>query len=140
VRTHHQYPVKTRKPTGTLIGTLTVASTGGWNNYEEKSCSITNTTGQHDLYLVFSGPVNIDYFIFDSNGVNPTPTSQPQQGQVLGDLNGDKQVNSTDYTALKRHLLNITRLSGTALANADLNGDGKVDSTDLMILHRYLLV
>jgi len=39
-------------PTGTLIGTLTVASTGGWNNYEEKSCSITNTTGQHDLYIV----------------------------------------------------------------------------------------
>jgi len=88
-----------------------VASTGGWNNYEEKSCSITNTTGQHDLYLVFSGPVNIDYFIFDSKGVNPTPTptSPPQQDQVLGDLNGDKQVNSTDYTALKRHLLNITK-------------------------------
>nr|BAA33542.1 xylanase [Acetivibrio thermocellus] len=128
-------------PTGTLIGTLTVASTGGWNNYEEKSCSITNTTGQHDLYLVFSGPVNIDYFIFDSKGVNPTPTptSPPQQDQVLGDLNGDKQVNSTDYTALKRHLLNITRLSGTALANADVNRDGKVDSTDLMMLHRYLL-
>ncbi|EIC03265.1 Carbohydrate binding family 6, partial [Acetivibrio thermocellus YS] len=113
----------------------------GWNNYEEKSCSITNTTGQHDLYLVFSGPVNIDYFIFDSKGVNPTPTptSPPQQDQVLGDLNGDKQVNSTDYTALKRHLLNITRLSGTALANADVNRDGKVDSTDLMMLHRYLL-
>ncbi len=124
---------------GTLIGTLTVPSTGGWNDYEEKSCSITNTTGIKDLYLVFSGPVNIDYFIFDSASIGPSPTPTSQPTLALGDLNGDGKVNSTDYSALKRHILNINKLSGSALDNADLNGDGKVDSTDLMILHRYLL-
>ncbi|WP_265446190.1 glycoside hydrolase family 11 protein [Acetivibrio straminisolvens] len=122
---------------GTLIGTLTVPSTGGWNDYEEKSCSITNTTGLNDLYLVFSGPVNIDYFIFDSTSVAPTPT--PQQSLLVGDINGDEKINSTDYSILKRHILNINRISGDALARADVNGDGKVDSTDLMMLHRYLL-
>ncbi|ODM27743.1 glycoside hydrolase [Clostridium sp. Bc-iso-3] len=124
---------------GTLIGTLSIPSTGGWNDYKEKTCSITNTTGIKDLYLVFSGPVNIDYFTFDSGSVAPTPTPTSQPSQNKGDLNGDKKVNSTDLTILKRHLLEISKITGTALDNADVNSDGKVNSTDLTVLKRYIL-
>lgn len=121
-------------PSGTLIGTLSVPSTGGWNDYEELACDISNTTGLKDLYLVFSGAVNVDYFTFASGGTKPTPPPQN-----LGDLNDDGKVNSTDLTILKRHILNINQIAGTAYANADVNGDGKVNSTDLTMLKRFLL-
>jgi len=43
--------------TGTLIGSFTIDYTGNgvnWLAYEIKSCKLTNVTGVHDLYLVFS--------------------------------------------------------------------------------------
>jgi len=49
---------------GTLLCTLYVDSTGGWNTYQTISTSISNITGVHDIVLVFSGPVNVDNFIF----------------------------------------------------------------------------
>lgn len=48
--------------TGTLIGTLPVASTDGFNAYQEQTCSINKVSGLNDLYLVFKGAVNIDSF------------------------------------------------------------------------------
>lgn len=56
-----------------------------------------------------------------------------------GDLNNDGSIDSTDYSILKRHLLNITKLSGTNLSNADVNNDGNVDSTDYALIKRYIL-
>jgi hypothetical protein len=54
--------------TGTLIGTCTVAATGGHNVYTEQSCAIQGAIGVHNLYLVFKGTAewlfNIDWFVF----------------------------------------------------------------------------
>jgi alpha-tubulin suppressor-like RCC1 family protein len=59
----------------------------------------------------------------------------------IGDVNGDGEINSTDMTVLKRHLLQkIKELPvGDALWSADLNGDTFIDSTDLTLLKRYIL-
>lgn len=58
--------------TGTLIGTLTVPSTGGWQNWESKTCAVKGATGIHDLYLVFTGGAgylfNINWFQFREKG------------------------------------------------------------------------
>jgi len=99
----------------TLAGTLQVAATGGFNAYEEQSCSINKITGVQDVYLVFGGAVNVDWFTFESK---QEPTFK------YGDLNGDGGI--------------ITTLPAGEKA-ADLNGDGKVNSTDYNILKRYLL-
>jgi hypothetical protein len=64
--------------TGTLIGTLTVSSTGGWSSYATQSTAITGASGVHDLYLVFvggSGVGNIDSVKFGSTAVAPPATS-----------------------------------------------------------------
>lgn len=64
---------------GTLIGTMNVNSTGGWDTYQNKTTTISNTTGVHDLVLVFSNAVNMDHFVFAGSGVVPTTTPVPTQ-------------------------------------------------------------
>lgn len=41
--------------TGTIIGTCTVANTGGAQSWQTKSCTVNAPGGKHDLYLTFSG-------------------------------------------------------------------------------------
>ncbi|NLM58207.1 MAG: carbohydrate-binding protein [Clostridium sp.] len=125
-------------PTGTLLGTLAVKNTGGWNTYLEQSCSVTGVTGVNDLYLVFTGPVNVDYFTFTSGGGSYTPNPTKNPGS-LGDLNDDGSIDSLDLSLIKRHVLRKTQLTGSALANADVNSDGSVDSIDVSLLKRYVL-
>ncbi|WP_010250403.1 endo-1,4-beta-xylanase [Acetivibrio cellulolyticus] len=121
--------LRLNSPTGTIIGTLSVAETGGWNTYKEQTCSISKTSGVNDLYLVFSGGVNIDWFTF---GAGSEPGTK-------GDLNGDLKANSIDFGLLRLHLLGGTQLTGNNLLNADVNGDGQVNSIDLALMRQYLL-
>jgi len=55
--------------TGTLIGSLTVASTGGWQTWQTKSVSLTGASGTQNLYMVFknsttSSVANVNWFEF----------------------------------------------------------------------------
>lgn len=74
---------------------------------------------------------------------SPTPTlyTPTPVACIVGDLNNDDTVDSTDLTLMKRYLLKIPTTIETEDFDfaADLNMDYKVDSTDLTILKRYLL-
>lgn len=124
--------VRLNNPNGTLLGTLSVSATGGWNEYKEQSCNITKVTGTNDIYLVFSGACNIDWFTFE-------PDNSGGSTGKLGDLNSDGNVNSIDFAMLRLHLLGDTQLSGNGLKNADVNKDGNVNSIDFAMLRQYLL-
>lgn len=41
--------------TGALVGTLTVPSTGGMQNWTEVQTTISGTNGVHNVFFVFSG-------------------------------------------------------------------------------------
>ncbi len=41
--------------TGTLIGTCSVASTGGWTTWANRTCTVSGPAGIYDLYLRFTG-------------------------------------------------------------------------------------
>lgn len=56
-----------------------------------------------------------------------------------GDINTDGKVNSTDYSLLKRVLLETAQLTKEQTQIADLNLDGNINSTDYAILKRYIL-
>ncbi|NJM94348.1 MAG: carbohydrate-binding protein, partial [Cytophagales bacterium] len=64
--------------TGTLVGTLTVAGTGGWNAYQVQTATITGASGTHNLYLVGAGGEgigNVDWFRFVAGGASNTAPS-----------------------------------------------------------------
>ncbi|WOO43182.1 carbohydrate-binding protein [Rubellicoccus peritrichatus] len=65
--------------TGTLISTVNVTGTAGWNTYETFSANVTGATGVHDLYLVFvantGSPfylLNVQDFKFNAGGGSTT--------------------------------------------------------------------
>jgi hypothetical protein len=53
-------------PTGAVIGTIPVASTGAWNTYQTLSTPLTGISGTHTLYLCYTGGsgnlMNLNWF------------------------------------------------------------------------------
>ncbi|WP_284699846.1 cellulase family glycosylhydrolase [Chitinolyticbacter albus] len=73
-----QIELRLGSPTGTLLATHTVASTGGWGNYAEQVVNLSqNVSGIQNVYLVGKGGdgiANLDWLRFESSAVTPTPT------------------------------------------------------------------
>ena len=119
--------VRLGNASGTLLGTLSDVSTGDWDAYQTKSSKISNVTGKQDIVLVFSGPVNVDSFVFSSS----SSTSD------LGDINGDGSVDSLDYSLLKTYILNNQTVIDKEAA--DINSDGYIASIDFSELKAIIL-
>ncbi|MFD7715190.1 PQQ-dependent sugar dehydrogenase [Streptomyces sp. NPDC059814] len=67
--------VRAGSPTGTLLSTLTVAPTGGWETFTDVSADVSNApAGPTELFLVFKGPTgrgnlfDLDAFTFETEG------------------------------------------------------------------------
>jgi hypothetical protein len=85
--------------TGTLIGSLTVKSTGGWYTFANQTTTIASVNGVHDLYVVGSGGAgvgNIDRFTFSADQV----TSGSQTGELAA--NGWTASASMAYSPASR--------------------------------------
>jgi hypothetical protein len=84
--------------TGTLVGTLTVASTGGWSTFVSQTTKISGASGVRDLYLVFAGGDgvgNIDAFTFSA-----ASTAASETGELP--VNGWTATASTSYSPPSR--------------------------------------
>ena len=58
---------------------------------------------------------------------------------LLGDINLDGKVTSSDVNLLYRYIMKDVELTGLQLYLANLNEDGKVSCSDLNILYRYVM-
>lgn len=58
---------------------------------------------------------------------------------VVGDVNGDGLLTSSDYLLLKRHIVVEEALSGAYLKAGDVNLDGKVTASDYLLLKQQIL-
>ena len=56
-----------------------------------------------------------------------------------GDVTGDNRVNSTDYIAVRKHILKQTKLTGDKFTRADLNNDNKITSLDYIAIRKLIL-
>lgn len=57
---------------------------------------------------------------------------------IKGDVNGDREITSSDAVLLARFLVNLEELDAVQLLAADLNEDGEVTSADSVLLARLL--
>lgn len=77
-----------------------------------------------------------------SSSPTPIPTPTPTQDTVIiGDLNGDENVDSIDFALFRKYLLGSLKEFPVenAMKAGDLNGDGSVDSIDFGYMRMYLL-
>lgn len=73
----------------------------------------------------------------------PEPTDIPEPTEVpeptMGDVNGDRTVDSSDALLALRYSLSLIELNEYQLAVADVNADGLVNSQDALLILRYAL-
>ncbi|MFB4284688.1 lectin [Nonomuraea sp. MTCD27] len=94
--------VRAGSATGTLLGTVNVTSTGGWDTFADVSANVSGApAGTTTLYLVFRGPTgqgylfDVDAFTFDT-GTPPSGSTSALRGVGSGrclDVNGASQAN-----------------------------------------------
>ncbi len=72
-------------PSGTLLGTLTVEDTGGYDTFSRQAIAVSSASNVHDVYLRFvggSGVADIERFRFVRNG-RPSDATAPSTPQNL---------------------------------------------------------
>lgn len=84
-------------PTGKLIGTCPVTTTGNWQKYVTKTCTVSGASGIHDLYFKFTGgggslfnfnwwkftPVNASDADQSTKPSNPTTPNKVVPGETV---------------------------------------------------------
>ena len=73
----------------------------------------------------------------------PKATTKPKATSntkaLVGDVNGDNRITSTDYIVIRKYILKQANLTGTILIRADINGDGKITSIDYIVIRKMIL-
>ena len=82
----------------------------------------------------FFATVDGEEFVFDGDTCNVLLLEQ----QIMGDVNGDGNVNITDATIFINYL-STGSLTSFHIENADLNHDGNVNISDMTVLINMLL-
>ncbi|MCG5435928.1 ThuA domain-containing protein [Micromonospora foliorum] len=94
-------------PTGTLLATTTVPSTGGWDNYQSTTpVSVAALSGTQTLYMVFKNSSNsfdLDSHTFGGNGVGTPGTGGGLAGKT--------------YTVTAQHSNKLMDVSGVSTAD-----------------------
>jgi hypothetical protein len=62
---------------------------------------------------------------------------ETEELNLLGDVNGDGKVNTTDAKLIMQYDLGLIDENGLDLTVADVNGDGKVNTTDAKLIMQF---
>lgn len=76
----------------------------------------------------------------DAKGDDASSTDAPGSGGtsgILGDINGDKTINTADLLRLMKYLCGDKSV-GDLSVTGDVNGDGRVDARDLFQLLKFV--
>ena len=67
----------------------------------------------------------------DGGNNDDQPTDGEDETIMLGDVNGDGEINVTDIAKVAAHIKGIKALDENGIKAADVNGDGEVNVTDI---------
>ncbi len=108
------------------------ADTGVLENTEASAFKYVGISNQKTYFGMFIASYEITLFRkLVRDGEDPNPPEP-----VIGDVDGDGSVTSSDALLVMRHVLGGNVLDAAALEVADFNGDGFVDTTDALLIMR----
>jgi beta-N-acetylglucosaminidase len=58
---------------------------------------------------------------------------------IYGDINGDGGISIADLVLTRKHLMELSALSGSYYAAADINQDGKITIADMIFVRKHLM-
>lgn len=109
---------------------MSAPDTAEWDNSNDFSFKGIPTTPGGDLAVMKNIPV------YD-NGVKVYGIEPDSNKNLIGDINGDGEVDSVDLMLLKRYLKDhSTKIN---IENADLNNDGKINIIDAFMLKNKIM-
>ncbi|MBQ7714681.1 MAG: Ig-like domain-containing protein [Clostridia bacterium] len=76
---------------------------------------------------------NFTFYILDKQVVVPKRVILP------GDANGDKRVDMRDVLLMRKHILNIQKVTAANFDNADMDGDGRISMKDVLAVRKKIL-
>jgi hypothetical protein len=75
----------------------------------------------------------------DTSSNNPVTVPGDVQTTLLGDVNGDDEIDVRDVTMLKQNIVKLVALDTQQTANADVITDNIIDVKDLGQLIKYII-
>ena len=125
-------------------GSVSAEKTDKISAGSDVKCTITPDEGYYIFDVLVDGesvgPVS-EYVYEDIQSDHSIWAIFKKEGDdlLLGDVNGDGDVDAKDLTALAKHLAKIETITDEKLlSNADTNQDGKVSAEDLTKLAKYI--
>jgi hypothetical protein len=119
---------------GQLIGTCPVTGTDGWQTWADATCSVSEVSGNHDLYLKFTGGsgylFNLNWWKFIPAASTPDSTSTPMKSV---DVNHDGAINISDVM-LVASAFNSVSSDSRYVDIYDLNDDNAINISDIMMI------
>lgn len=124
--------------TGPLVGTLTVPSTGGWQNWQELTTTVSGATGVHNVFFVFTGTgtgylFNFDYWQFTANNTSGTRVESENMtlggtyaGKISSPFSGVALYANNDRAAYNQYFANSTHSFSVRGASSN-SGTARVD-------------
>jgi endoglucanase len=117
--------------TGTIIGTVSFGSTGGWQTWTTKNIAITGATGVKNLYMVFQGGAgiaNLNWIKFNASGAREMIASPLVETELTSDVypnpsNGQEiklKLNGGDHQ--KKAMITIINAQGTVVSEKLIDG------------------
>jgi glucosylceramidase len=114
--------------TGTLIGTISFGSTGGWQNWVTKNTTISGATGVKNLYMVFQGGAgigNINWVRFKTTvGLRiSTVQADVAQNEPVSIFSADLYPNPSNGSSFKVRLKEAPKASVLVSVNGSLGNE-----------------
>ena len=145
-------PTKVTEPTETPVTTTPGESTPDFSvvteptaetsstDPQETSSSLTTTpsTDSTEPVSTTNATNTTDKPIKPTKPAESTPTTNPKDELLLGDVNLDGKVNIKDATALQKHLAKLLTLSEKNLSVSDTNKDGRITISDATTIQKKI--